>query len=157
MGSHVSFPKENSLKKRLVLFFFTTYKHQQQRNRGAFFSSKSIPIAHIHVYVTGLKITAGQNEHLSGQCAAGHFDRTRKQPLRFKRASIFFHFMFLLVRLIRLSCYRVIFHILTSQKKEVTELKFLWPVDTTRNNCKFSLIPASGLSYFNHFTTKPPL
>ena len=78
-------------------------------------------------------------------------------PLRFKGTSIFFHFMFLLVRLIRLSCYRVIFHILTSQKKEVTELKFVWPDNTTRNNCKFSLIPVSDLSYFNHFTTKPPL
>ena len=71
-------------------------------------------------------------------------------PLLFKRTSIFFHFMFLLVRLIRLSCYRDIFHILTSQKKEVTELKFLQPDNTTRNNCKFSLIPASGLSSFNH-------
>ena len=93
------------------------------------------------------------------------FDRTRKQatrknlliPLRFKGTSIFFHFIFLLVRLIRLSCYRVTFHILTSQEKEVTELKFLWPDNTTRNNCKFSLIPASGLSSFNHFTSKPPL
>ena len=55
-------------------------------------------------------------------------------PLRFKRTRIFFHFMFLLVRLIRLSCYRVIFHILTSQEKEVTELKFLWPVNTTRTS-----------------------
>ena len=39
--------------------FFNTYKHQQQRHYQAFFSSKSIPIARLHVYVTGLKITAG--------------------------------------------------------------------------------------------------
>ena len=61
------------------IVFFITYKHQQQRNHEAFFSPRSIPIAHIHVYVTGLKITAGQNDRLSGQCSAGHFDRTRKQ------------------------------------------------------------------------------
>ena len=90
----------------------------------------------------------------------GHVNKRLEKnliPLRFKRTSIFFHFMFLLVRLIRLSCHHVIFHILTSQKKEVAELKFLWPDNTTRNNCKFSLIPASGLSSFNHFTSKPPL
>lgn len=132
------------------IVLFIAYKNQQQRNREAFFSPKSIPIAHIHVSVTGLIITAGQNDHLSRQCSAGHFDRTRKQATRE-------HFMFLLVRLIRLSCYGVIFHIVTSQKKEVTELKFLWPDNTTRNNCKFSLIPVSGLSSFSHFTSKPPL
>ena len=66
------------------ILFFNTYKHQQQRNHQAFFSSKSIPIARIHVYVTGLKITVGQNDHLSGQCSAGHFDRTRKQATRKK-------------------------------------------------------------------------
>lgn len=57
------------------IVFFITYKHQQQRNHEAVFSSKSISIAHIHVYVAGLKITAGQNDHLSGQFSAGHFDR----------------------------------------------------------------------------------
>ena len=91
----------------------------------------------------------------------GHVNKALEKnlliPLRFKGTSIFFHFTFLLVRLIPLSCYRVTFHILTSQEKEVTELKFLWPDNTTRNNCKFSLIPASGLSSFNHFTSKPPL
>ena len=39
-------------------------------------------------------------------------------PFRFNRASIYFPFMFLLVRLLRSSHYRVIFNILTGQKKE---------------------------------------
>ena len=39
----------------------------------------------------------------------------------------------------RSSCYWVIFNILTSQTRDVTELKFLWPVNTTRNSPKFIL------------------
>ena len=67
------------------IVFFITYKHHQQRNHEALFSSKSIPIAHIHVYVTGLKITAGENDHLSGNVwpviLIGHVNRaTRKKP-----------------------------------------------------------------------------
>ena len=57
-------------------------------------------------------------------------------PLRFKRTSIYFPFMFLLVRLVRSSHYRVILNILTGQKKDMTELKFLWSVNL---KCKFTV------------------
>ena len=43
--------------------------------------------------------------------------------------------MFLLVRLVRASYYCVI-NILTGQKRDVTSLKFLWPVNTTGNSPK---------------------
>lgn len=36
----------------------------------------------------------------------------------------------------------VIFNILTSQKSDVTKLKFLWPVNMTGNSAKFMLSPA---------------
>ena len=54
------------------------------------FLHNPILIAHIHVYLTGLKITVGQNDYLSGQCSAGHFDRTRKQATRKKPHTITF-------------------------------------------------------------------
>ena len=46
--------------------------------------------------------------------------------------------------LVRLACsyyYGVIFKILTGQKRDLTELKFLWPVNTTGNSPKFILSP----------------
>ena len=41
--------------------------------------------------------------------------------------------MFLLVRLVHTSFYSVILNILTSQKKNMTKLEFLWPVNMTGN------------------------
>ena len=55
-------------------------------------------------------------------------------PLRFNRENIYFPFIFLLIKLLRSSHYRVIFDILTGQKKDMTELKFLWPVNLTGNS-----------------------
>ena len=52
----------------------------------------------------------------------------------------FFCFMFLLVRLVHSIYYWTIFNILTSQKEDVNELKFLWLVNTTDNSTKFILI-----------------
>ena len=51
--------------------------------------------------------------------------------------------MSLLVRLVRSNYYGVIFKILTGQKRDVTELKFLWPDNMTGNSAKFILSPAS--------------
>ena len=48
--------------------------------------------------------------------------------------------MSLLVRLACSNYYGVIFKILTGQKRDLTELKFLWPVNTTGN----SPIPANS-------------
>ena len=48
--------------------------------------------------------------------------------------------MFLLVRLVHSIYCWTIFNILTSQKENVTELKFLWLVNTTGNSPKFILI-----------------
>ena len=76
-----------------------------------------------------LKITAGQR---TPSCQDDHFgmpviliwhlgkwqEKYIFTPFRFNRASIYFPFMFLLVRLLRSSHYRVIFNILTGQKKE---------------------------------------
>lgn len=42
--------------------------------------------------------------------------------------------MILLVRLVRSGSYIVIFNILTGQKRHMTEMKFLWPVNTTGNS-----------------------
>ena len=53
----------------------------------------------------------------------------------------FFDFMFLFVMLVRLSYYYVIFYILTGQKRDVTELKFLWLVNMTFNSPKFLFEP----------------
>ena len=85
---------------------------------------------------------------------AGNFDRTGKlsdqEKIHFHTITLqeykhlfFFDFMFLLVMLIRLSYYYVIFYILTGQKRDVTELKFLWLVNMTFNSPKFFLaLPA---------------
>lgn len=42
--------------------------------------------------------------------------------------------MILLVRLVRSGSYIVIFNILTGQKRHMTEMKFLWTVNTTGNS-----------------------
>ena len=42
--------------------------------------------------------------------------------------------MILLVKLVRSGSYIVIFNILTGQKRHMTEMKFLWPVNTTGNS-----------------------
>lgn len=92
-----------------------------------------------------LKITAGQR---TPSCQDDHFgmpviltwhshkwqEKYIFTPLRFKRASIYFPFMFLLVRLVRSSHYRVIFNILTGSKKDMSELELLWPVNLTGNS-----------------------
>ena len=66
--------------------------------------------------------------------------------LHFKRTSIFFQSgMSLIVRLACSNYYGVIFKILTGQKRDVTQLKFLWPVNMTGNSPKFILNPASEL------------
>ena len=105
------------------------------------------------------KITAsqqtisGQNIHLSRQTVSlpviftGHVKKRQQKkyiflPLRFKRTSIFLLFMFLLVGLVRSSCYPVIFNILSGQKRDETKLKFLWPVNMTGNSTKFILNPS---------------
>lgn len=62
------------------IVFFITYKHHQQRNHEALFSSKSNSIAHIHVYVTGLKMTICPDNVRPG-ILIGHVNRaTRKKP-----------------------------------------------------------------------------
>ena len=53
--------------------------------------------------------------------------------------------MSLLVRLACSNYYGVIFKILTGQKRDVSQLKFLWPVNTTGNGPKFILSPTSEL------------
>ena len=78
---------------------------------------------------------------------AGNFDRTGKlsdqEKIHFHAITLqeykrlFFYFMFLLVMLVRLSYYFVIFYILTGQKRDVTELKFLWLVNMTFKSPKF--------------------
>ena len=60
---------------------------------------------------------------------------------------IFFHFMFFLVRLVRSSYYHVMFHILTGQKRDVIDLKLLWPVNMINNNPKLSLSPVNVRSF----------
>lgn len=60
---------------------------------------------------------------------------------------IFFHFMFFLVRLVRSSYYRVMFKILTGQKRDVIELKLLCPVNMINNNPKLSLSPVKVRSF----------
>ena len=91
------------------------------------------------------KITAGQR---TPSCQDDHFgmpviltwhlgklqEKYIFKPFRFNRASIYFLFMFLRVWLLRSSHYRVIFNILTGQKKDMTELKFLRPVNLTGNS-----------------------
>ena len=83
----------------------------------------------------------------------GHFDRTRKKATRKKNAlshyyvsrgqSSFFILYFLVVtRLVSSRYYRAIFNILTSQKRDEFELRFVWsvnrsPVNTTGNGPKF--------------------
>lgn len=93
-------------------------------------------------FIAVLKIAAGQR---TPSCQDDHFglpvilswhlgkwqEKYIFTPLRFKRANIYFPFMFLLVRPVGSSHYRVIFNILTGQKKDMTELKFLWPVNLT--------------------------
>ena len=49
--------------------------------------------------------------------------------------------MILLVWLVRSSYYSVIFNILTGQQRHMTEVKFLWPVNTTGNSPKSILSP----------------
>ena len=78
---------------------------------------------------------------------AGNFDRTGKlsdqEKIHFHAITLqeykrlFFYFMFLFVMLVRLSYYFVIFYILTGQKRDVTELKFLWLVNMTFKSPKF--------------------
>ena len=66
----------------------------------------------------------------------------------FNRTSIFFQLFTSMSLLVRLACsyyYGVIFKILTGQKRDLTELKFLWPVNTTGNSPKFILSPTSEL------------
>ena len=68
--------------------------------------------------------------------------------LHFNRTSIFFQLFTSMSLLVRLACsyyYGVIFKILTGQKRDLTELKFLWPVNTTGNSPKFILSPTSEL------------
>ena len=60
--------------------------------------------------------------------------------------------MSLLVRLVRSNYYGVIFKILTGQKRDVTELKFLWPVNMTGNSPKFILSPASEVLITRTYT-----
>jgi len=55
--------------------------------------------------------------------------------------------MFFLVRLVRSSYYRVMFNILTGQKRDVIELKLLWPVNMIDNNPKLSLSPVKAQSF----------
>lgn len=53
----------------------------------------------------------------------------------------FFYSKFSLVRLVSSSYYHVTFNILTSQKRETTKLKFLWPVNRTSNSPRYILSP----------------
>ena len=97
-----------------------------------------------------------QDDHLSRQTftllviltGSATFSGPHFHTLHFKRTSIFFQLftsMSLLVRLACLNYYGVIFKILTGQKRDVTQLKFLWPVNMTGNSPKFILSPTSEL------------
>ena len=103
----------------------------------------------------GQQTLSDKDVHLSGQTFAlpGHFDRTRKQATRKKNAfshyyvsrgqSSFFIVYFLLVsRLVSSRYYRAIFNIITGQKRDEFEVRFIWSVNrslvnTTGNSPKF--------------------
>ena len=85
-----------------------------------------------------------QYDHLSRQTftllviltGSGTFSGPHFHTLHFKRTSIFFQVFTSMSLLVRLACsnyYGVIFKILTGQKRDVSQLKFLWPVNTTGN------------------------
>ena len=84
----------------------------------------------------------------------GHFDRTRKKATRKKKCTftlytfqednhLFSSYIFLLVtRLVSSRYYRAIFNILTGEKRDEFELRFVWSVNrslvnTTGNSPKF--------------------
>lgn len=68
-----------------------------------------------------LNITAGQ------QTMSSQDDHLSRQT---------FGLLVIWTRHVEVVCYRVIFNILTSQTRDVTEFKFLWPVNTTHNSPK---------------------
>ena len=105
------------------------------------------------------KITAsqqtisGHDKHLSGQTfgllviLTRHVKKRLEKkyiftPSHFKRTSIFLLLMFLFVGLVHSSYYPFIYNILSGQKRDVTQLKFLWPVNMTGNSPKFILSPS---------------
>ena len=119
---------------------------------------------------SGLKITAGQwtmsdqYDHLSTQTftllviltRSGTFSGPHFHTLHFKRTSIFFQVFTSMSLLVRLACsnyYGVIFKILTGQKRDVSQLKFLWPVNTTGNGPKFILSPTSTYTFLCLFVS----
>ena len=55
--------------------------------------------------------------------------------------------MFSFLRIVRSSYYRVMFNILTGQKRDVIELKLLWPVNMINNYPKLSLSPVKVRSF----------
>ena len=63
---------------------------------------------------------------------------------RFQEDKHLFHLMFVLFRLVRSTYYCLIYKILTGQKKGMTELKFLWPVNMIGNSSKFILSLGPG-------------
>ena len=86
-----------------------------------------------------------QLDHLSGQ-TFGLPVILRKKNISHhyvSRRQTFFHFLVLLAMLVRSShCNdRVIVDILTGQKRYMTLLKILWPVNTTGNKPKLILSP----------------
>ena len=52
--------------------------------------------------------------------------------------------MFVLVKVGRLTYYCLIYKILTGQKNDMIEIKFLWLVNTIGNSSKFILSPGPG-------------
>jgi len=96
------------------------------------------------------QIISGHDKHLSGQTfglpfiLTGHVKKRLEKkyiftPLHFKRTSIFLLLMFLFVGLVRSSYYPFIFNVLSGQKRDMTQLKFLWPVNMTGNSPKLIL------------------
>ena len=62
------------------------------------------------------------------------------QTITFQEHKQPFSLMLFLVRLVSSSCYRVIFNNLNGQKRDMTELKFLWSVNrqTGKESCFFA-------------------
>ena len=101
--------------------------------------------------MAGQPTVSSQDDHLSGQTfrlpgiltdlqVGNQKKKYIFKPLCLKRKSIYFHFMWLLFRLVRSSYYSVIFNILNRQKRDKTKLKFLWTVNMTGSSPKFILI-----------------
>ena len=106
--------------------------------------------------MAGQPTMSGQDDYLSGQTfgllviLTKHFNKRPGKKniftdtsLRFKRPTFLFLLYFLSVTLVHSSYYCVItsIYILTGEKRDVTELKFLSWVNMTDNNPKFILSP----------------